>query len=120
MKKDNDLYLVASYVAKPRNPNLTKQAGYMKDPANIIYDERVEFCIGLKPRDQVSSKIILNLTQTSVVRNSFNPQASFDEVVKYFCEAYPEYMEQVGFTLEKAEDDTTDGTAVPAAEETSS
>ena len=98
--KNNDLYLIASYTARPRDPSKTKIAGYMKDPANIVYDERVEFSIGTKNKD-INAGVILNLTKRTVVKNKFNPEAGFEDVVKYYCEAYPEYMEKAGFTLEE-------------------
>ena len=98
--KNNDLYLIASYTAKPRDPSKTKIAGYIKDPANIVYDERVEFSIGTKNKD-INASVILNLTKRQVVKNKFQPEAGFDDVVKYYCDAYPEYMEKAGFTLEE-------------------
>ena len=116
----DDLYLIAFYTAKPRDPHKTKIKGYMTDPANIVYDERVEFSIGLKSKDQIAGKVILNLTQKSVVRNALNPEAGFDDVVKYYCETYPEYMEKVGFTLEEVKDESTDVPAVSAEEEKTS
>ena len=106
--KDNDLYLIAHYTAKPRDPKMTRVAGYMKDPANIIYDERVEFAVGLKSRDQTASSVIVNLTKRQIVKNRFNPGAGFEDVIKYYCEAYPEYMEKAGFTLEESPSEQTD------------
>ena len=118
--KDNDLYLIAHYTAKPRNPKMTKVSGYMKDPANIIYDERVEFAVGLKSRDQTASSVIVNLTKRQIVKNRLNPEAGFEDVIKYYCEAYPEYMEKAGFTLEKEPTDAVDVQPVQAEEEKSS
>ena len=74
--KNNDLYLIASYTAKPRNPKMTKVAGYMKDPANIVYDEKVEFSIGTKNKD-INAGVMLNLTKRQVVKNKFQPDADF-------------------------------------------
>ena len=116
--KDNDLYLIANYTAKPRDPSKTKIAGYMKDPANIIYDESVAFSIGMKNKD-VNASVILNLTKRAIVRNRFQPEAGFEDVVKYYCEAYPEYMAKAGFTLEEPTNES-DVQSVQAEEEKSS
>lgn len=106
--RDYNLYLLASYTARPKDPSKTKIKGYMKDPANIVYDEVVAFAVGLKSRDLNESGVVLNLTGRTVVKNRFNSAATFDDVVKYFCEAYPEYMDKVGFTLEETKDEPTD------------
>lgn len=119
MAKDTDLYLIATYTAQPRDPKMTKIAGYMKDPANITYTEKVEFAIGLKSKDQTATGVVVNLTKRLVIKNRFNPDAEFDDVIKYYCDAYPEYMEKVGFTLEKEVTDV-DVQPVPPKEETGS
>ena len=41
--KIHDLHLIAFYVTRPRDPKKTHIKGYMSDPANIQYDEKVEF-----------------------------------------------------------------------------
>lgn len=118
MKNKNDLHLIATYTARPRDPSKTKIAGYMKDPANIVYDERVEFSIGTKTKD-INAGVILNLTKREIIKNNFNPDATFEDVVKYYCKAYPEYMEKAGFTLEETKNEP-DVQPVQAEEEKSS
>jgi len=96
MTKVKDLHLVANYMAKPRNPKMTHIKGYMKDPANIQYDEHVLFSRGLKTRDTLTAGIILNLNTKTVVSNKFDPQQrSFEDLFKYFLEAYPDYVTKV-------------------------
>lgn len=93
--KIKDLHLIAFYTAKPRNPRLTHVKGYMKDPNNIQYDERVEFTRGLSSKDQQYAGVILNLGKKSVISNRFNhEQKDFDSLFKYFLEAYPQYVAQ--------------------------
>ena len=99
--KTKDLHLLAHYAAKPRDPAQTKIAGYMQNPANITYDESVEITKGLKDSDRASSQVVLNLRTHAVVKNTFNASATFDEMIKYYCDAYPSYLEQLGFTLEE-------------------
>ena len=118
MKDKNDLYLIANYTARPRDPRKTKIAGYMKDPANIVYDESVAFSVGLKNKD-VNAGVVINLTKHQIIRNRFNPGATFEDVVKYYCEAYPDYMEKAGFTLEEPKNES-DVQPVQAEEEKSS
>jgi hypothetical protein len=77
---------------KPRNPKMTHIKGYMKDPANIQYDERVEITRGLNAKDQSYASIVLNLNKKTVVKNTFKDDRDFDTMFKYFLEAYPQYM----------------------------
>jgi hypothetical protein len=49
----------------------TTVKGWMKDPNNIRYDERIEITRGLK-NNSVNAKIILDLHNKKVVKNIFN------------------------------------------------
>jgi len=90
--KIRDIHLLAFYVTKPRNPKMTHIKGYMLDPANHQYDERIEFTKGLNGKDQSYAKVILNLNQKKVVKNSWGTDRTFDDYFKYFLQAYPEYI----------------------------
>lgn len=93
--KIKDIHLLAYYVAKPRNPKMTHIKGYMTNSDNIAYDERIEFTKGLNPKEQSYAKVVLNLNQKKVIKNSWNTDRSFDEYFKYFLEAYPQYVMNV-------------------------
>jgi hypothetical protein len=94
--KIKDLHLVAFYVAKPRNPKMTHIKGYMSNPENVQYDERVEFTRGLSSKDQQYAGIVLNLNKKTVITNRFNKeQRDFSSLFKYFLEAYPQYVRKV-------------------------
>ena len=101
----NNLYLTAFYTAQPRDPSKTKVKGYIKDPKNIVYTEKVEMSLGVKASRQAEAGVILDLTERKVLKNKFNPTADFEEVVKYYCTAYPDYLKAAGFTLEEAQDE---------------
>jgi len=92
MKKTKDVHLLSFYVTKPRNPKMTHIKGYMKDPNNIQYDERVEFTVGLNAKDSLYASIVLNLNTKTVVKNTFKDARDFDTMFKYFLEAYPQYV----------------------------
>jgi hypothetical protein len=92
MKKIQDLHLLAFYVTRPRDPKRTHIAGYMKDPANIVYDERIEFTVGIDGKDQRYAGVVLNLAQKSVMYNKFGDNKTFDDLFKYFLEGYPDYV----------------------------
>jgi hypothetical protein len=92
MKKIKDLHLLAFYVTKPRDPRQTHKPGYMKDPANISYDERIEFTVGISGKDQRYAGVVLNLAQKTVVYNKFGNGKTFDDLFKYFLEGYPDYV----------------------------
>ena len=90
-----ELFLVAFYTKKPRSHVNTSRAGWMNDPDNYHYDERVEFSRGLKRRDTSQAGVILNLHNKSVVKNTFNPgQRDFNLLFKYFLDSYPQQAVQ--------------------------
>jgi hypothetical protein len=93
MKKQN-IYLVAHYVTKPRDPKKTHIPGYMKDPANHQYDEQVAIQTKLKSND-VNAKIVMNLSAKTVDTNRFNSNKDFDELFKYFFKGYHKYITQI-------------------------
>lgn len=94
--KTKDLHLIAFYTIRPRDPKKTHVKGYMSDPANHQYDERIEFTRGLSSKDQQYAGVVLNLNQKTVVYNKYNAYNSeFDTLFKYFLEAYPKYVIQV-------------------------
>lgn len=93
MKKQN-IYLVAHYVTKPRDPKKTHIPGYMKDPANHQYDEQVAIQTKLKSND-VNAKIVMNLSTKTVDTNRFNSNKDFDELFKYFFKGYHKYITQI-------------------------
>jgi len=98
MNSKKQIYLVANYSAKPKNPKMTHVKGYMKDPANVAWDESVIVVRGLKPRDQMNSRVILNNSTQSVEKNSFNTSKTFFELFEYFYKASPT---QIGQALQK-------------------
>ena len=82
MSKQN-IYLVAQYYMKPKAHVRTHKKGWMDNPENIRYDEKVEISRGLRTKD-LSAKIVLDLTNKSVYRNGFATDRPFDEIFKYF------------------------------------
>lgn len=93
MKKQN-IYLVAHYSTKPRDPKKTHISGYMKDPANHQIDEQVQISTRLRKQD-VNAKIIINLSDKKVEQNSFNGNKDFNELFKYFFKGYHKYVTEV-------------------------
>ena len=90
--KIKEIHLLAFYVAKPKNPKMTKVKGYMSNPENQTYDERIEFTKGINSKDRQYAGVILNLNQKKIVYNKFSDSKSFDDLFKYFLEAYPQYV----------------------------
>jgi len=94
--KIKDIHLIAFYVQKPRPGVQTQIAGWTKDPNNFQYDERVEFTKGLSGKDRQYAGVILNLNTKTVVYNKFGKEKTFDDLFKYFLEAY---TQQVGTVM---------------------
>ena len=89
-----DIYLVAFYGMKPKDHVNTSKAGWMNDPANIRYDERIEITRGIK-KNANTAKIIMNLNTKTIERNTWNNNAEFDLLFKYFFAGYHKYIIQV-------------------------
>lgn len=87
-----NIYLIAKYQARPKDPKQTSKAGYMTNPENIEYDEQVYITRGLRDKD-AENNVVLNLTEEKIVKNSFNSGTSFADMFEYFYEAYSEYID---------------------------
>jgi fructose-specific phosphotransferase system component IIB len=98
--KKRSIYLVANYVTKPRDPKKTHIAGYMKDPANHQYDEQVHVSTRLRTQDITSAKVIMNLSNKTVDKNSFNNNKDFNDLFKYFFKGYHKYITDVMVQLD--------------------
>jgi Ni,Fe-hydrogenase maturation factor len=91
LSKNTSIYLVARYYKKPRDHVNTSKKGWMDNPDNIRWDEKVGFTRGLKSKDQ-DAQVILNLSDKVVQRNTFNTGKTFDEIFRYFFENYHQYL----------------------------
>ncbi len=107
MSKPKSIYVFAQYYAKPKNPKMTRIAGYMSDPNNIVWDERIDVTHGLKDRDRIAAKVIINISEQTVERDGFNSGKSFDELFSYFYEANPKQIadaiRRFGITVRKTD-----------------
>ena len=91
MPKEKDIFLIARYYKKPRDPKQTAKKGYMKSDTNISYSESVSLSRGLKNKD-ITANIILNLTQKTVVKCSFETNNGWEELASYYAKNYPQYL----------------------------
>jgi hypothetical protein len=85
---------VAFYGMKPRKGVNTSVKGWMADKANLQYDEKVEITRGQKKSSALAS-VILNLSQKSVQRNTFNDDRDFKSFFKYYFGGYDQYITAV-------------------------
>lgn len=111
--KQKNIYLVATYIMKPKDHVNTSKKGWMDDPANVRYDEKVEITRGLKNRDASSANVILDLSNLQITRNTFKTERTFDEVFLYYFNNYnkylipvmgqlhPEYLDQIAKSIEE-------------------
>jgi len=88
-----DIYLLATYVARPKNPRQTSRAGYITDPGNIQYDENLAIVRGWRDR-YLKNSVVLDLTNERVIKNSFTPGKTFEELFTHYHEGFGEYIEQ--------------------------
>jgi hypothetical protein len=100
MKKQT-IYLVAYYYIRPKSKNVKTQVkGWMKDHNSVQYDEQVSVARNLKTSDKTTAKIILDLGNKIVVRNSWDPNTDFDTMFAYFMASYPKYTKDIMDTLD--------------------
>ena len=88
-----NIYLLATYVARPKNPRQTSRAGYMQDPGNIQYDENLVIVRGWRDR-YLKQSVVLDLTNERVIKNSFHNGKTFEELFAHYHEGFGEYIEQ--------------------------
>ena len=98
---NKNIYLVAFYSMKPQKGVNTSVRGWMDDPANLRYDEKVEITRGIK-KNSSTAKIILNLVTKTVERNNFNSDRDFKSLFKYFFGGYHQYITEVMKQLDPA------------------
>jgi hypothetical protein len=79
---------------KPRPGVKTNVKGWMDNADNITYDERIEISRGLK-KNSAAAKVILNLSDRTIYRNTWGTDRSFDEYFKYFFKGYHQYLTTV-------------------------
>lgn len=88
-----NIYLLATYVARPKNPRQTSRAGYITNLDNIQYDENLEIVRGWRDR-YLKYSVVLDLTEERVVKNSMTPGKTFEELFTHYHEGFGEYIEQ--------------------------
>jgi hypothetical protein len=84
---------VANYVARPKNPRLTAQAGYMSNPDNVQWDEQIFIARGYKDR-YMQNSVVLDLTEEKILKNSFRSEKTFEDIFKHYHDGFSEYIEQ--------------------------
>jgi hypothetical protein len=81
----------------------------MKNPGNIKWDEELLVTYGLKNKDFLSARIVLNISQGRVERNSFQNDKTFEELFNYFYSNNKDELNQrfqmFGLSVETKEKD---------------
>ena len=86
---------------KPRPGVNTSKKGWMNDKNNLQYDEKIEITRGQKKSSSLAN-VILNLSQKSVERNTFNDDRDFKSFFKYYFGGYDQYITAVMKQLDPA------------------
>lgn len=90
--QDLNIYLVANYIGRPKDPRRTVEKGYVNNPENMIYDEHIYLCRGLRNKDSQNS-VVLNLTEQKIIKNTFKSGATFEEAFTHYYEGYGDYID---------------------------
>lgn len=87
---------MAYYMIKPKHNRVATQVkGWMSDSDNVAYDEQIAVAVKLKKNDLQTAKIILDLSNRTVYRNSWNNGKSFDDLFEHFYTGYQKYLDPV-------------------------
>ena len=93
------IYVIAYYVKQPLDIKQTRFAGYMKDESNVSYQEQLVVANKIKDRDYQSAGIILDAVNKKILKGSWRPTATFDELWDYFSKNYENYMKPLNELL---------------------
>jgi hypothetical protein len=115
--KTPQIYLVASYTIKPRNPALTFQKEYIKQDANIQYSESVAIATRLKSRDYTHAQVIIDIGSERVIKCSYQgAERNYQSLIAYYIKHYPSYvnpiLERLGRLAEPSVTEITEGAEV--------
>lgn len=99
--KNKNVYLVAFYTMKPRPGVNTSVKGWMSNKDNLQYDERLEITRGIKKNSQLAN-VILDLTNKTISKNTFNDESDFKSFFKYYFGGYHKYISTVMNQLDPA------------------
>jgi len=95
---NKNIYLIAKYVARPKDPKKTSLSGYMTNPDNIQYDEQVYIARGMRNKF-LQNHVVLDLTEEKIIKNSSKSGAEFKDLFSHFYERYAEYINDCVTTL---------------------
>lgn len=90
--QDLNIYLIASYTGRPKDPKQTAKPGYIKDSENMQYDEQVYLTRGIRSKD-LKNQVVLNLTEQKIVKNTFKSGATFEEAFTHFYNGYADFID---------------------------
>lgn len=93
--KAKNIYLIAYYLQRPKDPSKTHIKGYVTNPENMIWDENIEISHGLGSKDRQHAHVVLDFNDKKVITNKFNEERDFDKLFKYYFEGYHKYITQV-------------------------
>ena len=103
------VYLVAYYMMRPKSRVNTATKGWMENPDNVSYEEQIAVTLKLKTKDLNSAKVILDLGNRTVYRNSWNNNKTFEELFSHFYQGYQKYLDpvihQLGWEMVKEEEE---------------
>lgn len=88
------IYLIAYYYIKPRTKQ-TQVAGWMDNQDNVQYDEQIAIARKIKNRDLTTAKVILDLSNRTVYKNSWKSEVGFDDLFEHYYEGYSKYLDPV-------------------------
>lgn len=93
------IFLIATYVKQPLDPGMTRFRGYVTDEKNVTYKEQIAIGRKVKNRDIAQAGIILDVLERKIVKATWKPNSTFDELWDYFESAYKDYLSPISQIL---------------------
>ena len=85
-------YILVNYAMKPRDPAQSGKKGYTSDPQNQKWDEIIRFSIGLKSKDEINNRIVIDIDGQVVVKNNINDNSDWSQLMNYFMNNYEQQI----------------------------
>ena len=88
-------YVILTYSIIPRNKKTTHIKGWRDVPEATQYNESVSFKNNINTNDIQTSKLILDIRDKSVIKNSLGEDIPYDQALNYLKKHYPKYFATV-------------------------
>lgn len=100
-----DYYLVAKYIRSPKMKGMTAMKNFGSKEDLWQWNEHVEFKNKVSNADYKNAAVILAIQEGKIIRNSMNPDKSFNELYSYYySNGFSKQLDQIREAYQRAEE----------------